>query len=168
MLHQRAGEDEDHLLWYCHAWYVAMEPFLLHVMLLARVLKLAALSEWHPCLNLCGVLPDLAAAHSRLMRDPAGKKRCMELHRVRWHWVPGPGEEWEEGCCQSIELALAGQQWADGPLEQLVDKVHGMFVAVLQSTSRKEEEEGLLFLLRKRRVQHDGYPWRELQLPCSG
>ena len=145
-----AREDKDHLLWYCQAWMVAMDPFLLDVMLLAEALKLAALSDWPPCLRLCGVPPELAAAHNGLMWGPGWKKRCKELHRVCWHWVPGPGEEWEEGCCQSIELALAGQQWADddsGLLERLVDKLMVLLVAAskwLQHTAQKVNAKKLL------------------------
>ena len=51
-------KDESHLLWWCGAWKVAREPFLSDIMLLARALKLGALSEWPPCLRLCGLLPE--------------------------------------------------------------------------------------------------------------
>ena len=44
-------EDEDHLLWWCAAWKSAREPFLPELMLLARALKLGALSDWPPCLS---------------------------------------------------------------------------------------------------------------------
>ena len=51
-------EDEDHLLWWCAAWKSAREPFLPELMLLAWALKLGALSDWPPCLRLCGLLPE--------------------------------------------------------------------------------------------------------------
>ena len=75
-------EDESHLLWWCGAWKVAKEPFLSEIMLLARALKLGALSAWPPCLRLCGLLPEYVVAQSGLSRGPGWKKRCRELHRV--------------------------------------------------------------------------------------
>ena len=85
-------EDEDHLLWWCEAWNATRDSFLPDVMLLARALKLGALSEWPPCLRLCGLLPESVVTRSGLARGPGWKKRCRELHRVSRHWVPGPRE----------------------------------------------------------------------------
>ena len=89
-------EDESHLLWWCGAWKVAGEPFLSDIMLLARAIKLGALSAWPPCLRLCGLLLESVVAQSGLSRGPGWKKRCRELHRVSRHWEPDPGETWEE------------------------------------------------------------------------
>ena len=64
---------------------------------------------------------------------------------------------------------MAGQQWADAdtnPLEQFISKLHGMFLAVLLTRMKKEEEVGLLFPAARNRIQHDCYPWHQLQLPC--
>ena len=47
-------EDEDHLLWRCVAWKTVQDPLVPDIMLLARALKLGPLSEWPPCLRLCG------------------------------------------------------------------------------------------------------------------
>ena len=163
-------EGEDHLPWWCDAWKAAKEPFLVDVMLLARALKLWAPSEWIPCLHLLGLLPESVVAHSGLTWGPGLKNECKELHRVSQHRVLGPGEDWEEACRQRAELALAGQQWEhddNNPLEQFVHKPHGMFVVVLQTRMRKEEEAGLLFPIGKRRVQHDCYSLHQLQLPCQ-
>ena len=69
-----------------------------------------------------------------------------------------------------MELGLAGQQCADAdinPLEQFISKPHGMFLVVLQTRMKKEEEAGLLFPVEKRRIQHDCYPRHQLQLPCE-
>ena len=81
-------------------------------MLLARALKLGALSEWPPCLRFCGLLPEVVVKRSALARGPRWKKRCKELNRVSRHWVPEPGEDPAEACRQRAELALAGHQWA--------------------------------------------------------
>ena len=67
-------EDRDHLLWWCTAWKTAKEPFLLDAMLPARVLTLGALSEWPPCLRLCGLLPESVVAHNGLMQGSTWKK----------------------------------------------------------------------------------------------
>ena len=161
-------EDKSHLLWWCGAWKVAREPFLSAIMLLARALKLGALSAWPPCLRLCGLLPESVVLQNGLSRGPGWKKRCRELHRVSRHSEPGLGETWEEASRQRAELGLAGQQWADAnvnPLQQFISKLHGMFVAVLQTRMKKEEEAGLLFPAEKRQIQHDCYPWHQLQLP---
>ena len=102
---------------------MAREPFLSEVMLLARAIKLGALSTWPPCLRLCGLMPESVVARSRLSRGPGWKKKCREVHRVSRHWEPGPGETWEEASRQGAELGLAGQQWADAdtiPLEQFL------------------------------------------------
>ena len=45
------------------------------------------------------------------------------------------------------------------PLEQFISKLHGMFLAVLRTRMKKEEEAGLLFPVEKRRIQHDCYLW---------
>ena len=83
-------EDEDHLLWWCAAWKSAREPFLPELMLLARALKLGALSDWPPCLRLCGLLSEEVVKRSGLARGPGWKKRCKELNRVSRHWVLQP------------------------------------------------------------------------------
>ena len=105
-------EDEDHLLWWCAAWKSAREPFLPELMLLARALKLGALSNWPPCQRLCGLLSEEVVKRSGVARGPGWKKRCKELNRVSRHWVPGPDEDPDEASRQREELALAGHQWA--------------------------------------------------------
>ena len=63
---------------------------------------------------------------------------------------------------------MAGQQWADAdtnPLEQFISKLHGMFLAVFRTRMKKEEDAGLLFPAERKRIQHDCYPWHQLQLP---
>ena len=54
------------------------------------------------------------------------------------------------------ELALAGQQWAaedNNPLEQFVQQLHAMFLAVLWARKEREEEENLLFPAERRKVE---------------
>ena len=68
---------------------MAREPFLSDIMLLARAIKLGALSTWPPCLRLCGLMPESVVAQSGLSWGPGWKKRCRELHRVSRHWEPG-------------------------------------------------------------------------------
>ena len=147
---------------------MAREPFPSDIMLLARAIKLGAMSAWPPCLRLCGLLPESVVAQSGLSQGPGWKKRCRDPHRVSRRWEPGPGETWEEASHQRAELGLAGQQWADAdtnPLEQFISKPHGMLLAVLRTRMKKEEEAGVLFPVEKRCIQHDCYPWHQLQLP---
>ena len=59
-------EDEDHLLWWCEAWKSAVTPGLAEVMLLAKAIKLGALSDWPPCVQLCGLIPKSVVKHSGL------------------------------------------------------------------------------------------------------
>ena len=75
-------EDEDHLLWWCEAWKAKRDPLFPEIMLLARALKPGALSEWPPCLRLCGLLLKSVVTRSGLARGPGRKKRCRELNRV--------------------------------------------------------------------------------------
>ena len=122
-----------HLLWWCEAWKANRDPSLPEIMLLAQALKLGALSEWPPCLRLCGLLPESVVTHSGLARGPGWKKHCRELNRVSQHWVLDQGEDYKEACRQRGELARAGQQWANddqNPLEQFVHQLHGMCVCV--------------------------------------
>ena len=63
-------EDEDHLLWWCMAWKSARELFLPELMLMARSLKLGVLSDWPPCLRLCGLLSEEVVRRSGLARGP--------------------------------------------------------------------------------------------------
>ena len=143
-------------------------PFLSDVMLLARAIKLGALSTWPPWSRLCGLMPESVVARSGLSQGPGWKKRCRELHRVSRHWKPGPGETWEEAIRHRAELGLAGQQWADAdtnPLEQFLNKLHGMFRAVIRTRMQKEEEVGLLFPAGRKRTQQDFQPWHQLRLP---
>ena len=140
-------EDEDHLLWWCAAWKSARDPFLPELMLLARALKLGALSEWPPCLRLCGLLTEAVVRRGGLAQEKGWKKRCKKLNRVSRHWVPEPGEDPLEAPRQREELAL-GHQWAhddQNPLEQLVCQLHCMFLAVLRARKQREEEECPLF-----------------------
>ena len=129
-------EDEDHLLWWCAAWKSARDPFLPEVMLLARALKLGALSEWPLCLRLCELLPEAVVRRSGLARGLGWKKRYKELIRVSTHWVPGPGEDPLGASRQRAELVLVGHHWAhddQNPLEQFVHQLHCMFLAVLRA-----------------------------------
>ena len=77
---KEAREDEDHLLWWCEAWKAVRDPFLPEIMLLARALKLGALSEWPPCLRFCGLLPEAVVKRSALARGLGWKKRRKESH----------------------------------------------------------------------------------------
>ena len=134
-------------------------------MLLARAIKLGGPATWPPCLRLYGLMPESVVARSGLSRGPEDEG---ELHRVSRHWQPGPGETLEEASRQRAELRLAGQQWADAattPLEQFLRKLHDMFLAVLRTGTKKEEEVGLLLPTAQKRIQQDCYPWHQLQLP---
>ena len=62
-----------HLLWWCEAWKAVGDPFLPELMLLARALKLGALSEWPPCLRFCGLLPEAVVKRSALARGQDGR-----------------------------------------------------------------------------------------------
>ena len=164
-------EDEDHLLWCCAAWKSVRGPlkeFLPELMLLARALKLGALSEWPLCLCLCGLLPEAVVSRSGLARRPGWKKRCKELNRVSRHWVPGPGKVPLEASRQREELALAGHQWAhddQNPLEQFVHQLHCMFLAVLRARKQRDKEDCLLFPMEQRKAPQEQSPWHQLQPP---
>ena len=72
------------------------------------------------------------------------------------YWEPSPQEALE-----NTELALMGHQWAaddENPLEQFVHKLHGMFLAVLRAKKEKEDEEGLLFPVERRKAQVEPLP----------
>ena len=133
-------EDEHHLLWRCTAWKTVWDPLLPEIMLRARALKLGPLSEWPPCLRLCGLLPESVVARSGLAQGLGWKKRCRELNRVSRHQIPNSEHEDLEAGRQRDELALAGHQWAEegnNSLEQFVRKLHGMFKTVrLQEKGR--------------------------------
>ena len=63
---------------------------------------------------------------------------------------------------------MAGQRWGDddhNPLEQVVHKLHGMFVAVLWARMQREEEACLLFPVEQCKAPHDCYPWHQPQPP---
>ena len=102
-------EDEDHLLWRCAAWKTAQDPLLPEIMLLARALKPGPLSEWPPCLRLCGLLPESVVARSGLEEGPGWKKRCMELNIISRHQIPDSEDEDLESGRQRDELTVAGQ-----------------------------------------------------------
>ena len=105
---QGVREDEDHLLWWCTAWKTSRDPLLPEVMLLVRALKLGSLSEWPPCLRLCGLMPESMVARSGLAQGPGWKKRCTELNRISRHQVPDPEDDDLGAGRQRDELALAG------------------------------------------------------------
>ena len=44
-------------------------------------------------------------------------------------------------------------------------KLHGMFLAVLRTTIKKEDVVGLLFRAARKRIKQDCYPWHQPQLP---
>ena len=75
-------EDEDHLLWWYAAWKAAREPFVAEVMLLAKAIKLGALSDWPPCIRLCRLIPDSVVKCGGMARGAGWKKQCRELNRV--------------------------------------------------------------------------------------
>ena len=165
-------EDENHLFWWCEAWSTIRNPSLPSIMLMARALKLGALSEWPPCLRICGLMPESVVQRSGLARGPGWKKTCKELHRVSRHWMPGPGEDWLTACRQRSELARAGQEWAEediNPLEEFMHQLHTMFVGILHARKQKEEATGpLLFPEATRKLPTEEYPWYQLQLPQAG
>ena len=143
-------------------------PPLPEIMLLARALKLGPLSEWPPCLQLCGLLPESVVARSGLAQGPGWKKRWRELNRISRHQIPDSEDEDLESGRQRDELALAGQQWAEegnNPLEQFVHKLHGMFRTVLKAQMQRGEEQSLLFPIQARKVPWEEYPWYQLQPP---
>ena len=118
-------EDEDHLLWWCTAWKATREPFLAEVMMLAKAIKLGALSVWPPCVRLCGLMPESVVKRSGMARGAGWKKRCRELNQVTCYWEPNPQEARD-----NTEVALMGHPWAEddgNPLEQFVHKLQGMF-----------------------------------------
>ena len=82
---QGVWEDEEHLLWQCTAWKTAREPFLADVMILARALKLGSLSEWPPCLRLCGLMLESVVTRSGPVRGPGSKESCRELNGISRH-----------------------------------------------------------------------------------
>ena len=114
-----------------------------------------ALSEWQPCLRLCGLLSEAVVRRCGLARGPGWKKRYKELNRVSRHWAPEPGEDPLEASPQREELALAGHRWAhddQNPLEQFVRQMHCMFLAVLRARKQRDEEECLLFPVEQRKA----------------
>ena len=61
-----------------------------------------------------------------------------------------------------------GHKWAaedTNPLEQFARRLHGMFLAVLGATKKREDEASLLFPVERRKAPQDCYPWHQLQLP---
>ena len=73
------------MLWWCETWKSAKAPILANVMLLAKTIKLGALSEWPPCIRLCGVIPKGMVKHSGMAKGARWKKRCRELNKVPRH-----------------------------------------------------------------------------------
>ena len=63
-------------------------------MLLA--LQLGSLTEWPPCLRLCGLMLESVVIRSWLAQGPGWKKRHRELNKISRHRVPGPGEDYHE------------------------------------------------------------------------
>ena len=137
-------------------------------MLLARALKLGPLSEWPPCLRLCGQMPESVVTRSGLAQGPGWNKRCREPNRISRHQIPDSEDDDLESGRQMAQFALVGQQWTEegnNPLEQFVHKQHGMFRAVLRAQMQWEEEQSLLFPIRPRKVLREDYRGHQLQPP---